>query len=190
MSSVINLTLLERVDQARIDAGNVQFTVVNGYSTNLDRTIVRDIDTMDAPTLAAFKKVTDFITYGFEAGCAIINVALDVSTGVFDFGASYLRDKIATDSVTPIANGLLLGIRFEFAGFTTNTFIDTVFEWGKGFTPEDIALLAAKIVTVTVPESGDGFTVASADDCRISFSKPVTVSGSYVINYPLQGTIL
>jgi len=147
MSNYLNITLQQRIDAAAINAGNVQLIVVNAYAPELESTLQLDTADMSPDTLEAFRTVTDFLTYAFEATCPVIKVAFDVDGYLFDFSESYMRNAQNTLFDTPIENGLLLGVRFEFPGFNLNPFLGVVYEWGKGFTPEDKTALLENITT-------------------------------------------
>lgn len=189
MSNVINISLLQRLDSAEIDAGGIKdILLLNEYDGGLAEDAVIAVADLDSTTLAAFKTVNDFLTWQFEANCPVIKVKYTPEDKEFDLRESYLRDVVDTDAVAALDDETPVKVRFEFPGFEENTFIDVTAFYKSDFDPDDIAALAAAGITIT----GDGahFTISTTRECRVFFSKPDDAETNYVIYYPAALTII
>jgi len=185
--NIINLTILQHSDRADVAAAGTTVTVTNNYASGLKSTDVVTLSAMDADTLEAFKKVTDYFTYAFEALCPVIKVVYAVR--VFTLSGSYNRSGVSTVTPVFITTGTTLDVRFEFPGFDINAFVTVQYVFGTGFDTAALATLTAAGVTVT---NGDkAFTVMSNNrECKVYFSQPSGTTGKYVINYPAAETII
>lgn len=193
MDSILKTTFTDRLDQSKIDAfaglpDDIGVTINNEYSPELKPVYTALLKEMDADTLTAFKKVVDFFSYGLEAGCPVIAVEYDSVNKVFDLTKSYLRSEISTEIPTSLDNGLLISLRFEFAGFLINDFVDVELFYNQPFSSEDVAALSHYGISLT--GSGKIFSIENSSDCRVYFSKPQNVVGRYIIDYPANYTII
>jgi hypothetical protein len=193
MSNFFNIDLTRRLDQADIDASIaggelVEFQDNDKYTDMAGRGQSLSVNDMSAGVLAAFKTFIDHVTYPFEAGALILKV--DYANRAVDFSRSYVRDKVSTTGVTVIPNGTLINVRFEFAGFTQNPFIDAVFTYGTGFSTEDNAALLAAGISIKPAVGNKGFGFTNARECKVLVTRPGSVSQNYVIVYPASGTII
>jgi len=187
MSNLINLTILQHADNADVAVSGTTVTVNNSYASGLKDKDVVTLSAMDADTLEAFKKVTDYFTYAFEASCPVIKVAY--AARVFSLAGSYDRSGVGTVTPPFITTATPLDVRFEFPGFDVNDFVTAQYIFGTGFDTAALAALAAAGVVVT---NGDkAFTlVSNTRECKVYFSQPSGTTGKYVIVYPAAETII
>jgi len=185
--NLINLTILQHSDRADVAAAGTTVTVTNSYATGLKDKDVVTLNAMDADTLEAFKKITDYFTWAFEALCPVIKVVY--AARVFNLSGSYNRSVVSTVTPAFITTGTTLDVRFEFPGFDINAFVTVQYVFGTGFDTAALASLAAAGVAVT---NGDkAFTVVSNNrECKVYFAQPGGTTGKYVINYPATETII
>jgi len=186
--NLINLTILQHADNADVAAAGTTVTVTNSYASGLKDTDVVTLSAMDADTLAAFKKVTDYFTYAFEAMCPVIKIGY--AARVFSLGGSYERgSNVSTAAPSEITGGTTLDVRFEFPGFDVNGFVTAQYVFGVGFNSAALATLTAAGLTVT---NGDkAFTlVANTRECKVYFAQPGDTLGKYVIVYPGAETVI
>ena len=187
MSNLFTINIAQRIDQDMFIDPGAQFTATNNYDTNLKPGNLFTVSDMDTDTLAAFKKVTDYITYAFEASYPVIKI--DYHDGIFDFGGSYLRNAASTAAPAALPSGTVITVRFEFSGFVENSAIQVPYVYGSGFASGDIALLEA--AGVTVLSTGDDFYITnSVRECKVYFLQPEGTAGKYIFDYPAKETII
>jgi len=177
MSNLINLTILKHADRDDIAVSGTTVTVTNSYASGLKDTDVVTLSAMDADTLEAFKKVTDYFTYAFEALCPVIKVAY--AARVFNLAGSYNRSAVGTVTPVFITTGTLLDVRFEFPGFDINDTVTASYVFGSGFDGAALTTLTAAGLTVT---NGDkAFTlVSNTRECKVYFSQPASFADTCV----------
>ena len=193
MSDVLNITMLKRLDQDNIDNAlavpeTLTILLANGYASGIPEADYADVNNMDHDTLAAFKKVMDFLSNRFEAACPIWKIGFESGSKTFDFSNSYMRDTVATTGVTAMPAAQPLTVRFEFASFTIPQYVDITYTYNESISGTDKNALAAYGISVTM--DGVGFNVSNERECKISFYKPDAQEGNYVIDTLYQGVIL
>lgn len=194
MIDVLNIALLKRLDQSVIDAAiaapeTLTILLTNQYDDGLTDEASVNVNDMDSTTLTAFKTVTDYLSYLFEAGCPVFKIAYDELGYEWDLSDSYLRDAVSTASPTAMTADQPLTVRFEFPSFVTGEAIEAVFEYGTGFSSAD--KLALGNAGVSVIDSGTTFRITnSTRECKVTFSKPVSELGAYVIQQEQQEYII
>jgi hypothetical protein len=192
MSNVLKITMQSRLDSPTIDAAilndvPIDIEFVNEYSENLVATTTVSINDLVSGDLSSLKGIIDFLTVAIEPSALIFNVLLDGK--IFNLQDSYVRDiKDTSGTLTAIANGTPLIVRFEIPGFEGNQIFDLSLWYNQAFSPTEIEDLRA---TLAIFVTGDGseFTIANDTICKVSFLKPIPTSDVYVIKSEAENVI-
>lgn len=193
MSNTATITLHKRPDRADTDANLAAdvlmvLQVVNEYSGVLEAQVPLDVNDMDTDVQAAYKTLTDYLTWPLEAAAVIVKADYDAGAKAFDFSRSYVRAAQSTLSPASLADNTPIMVRFEFAGFAVNEAVDVTWPYGGDFSSGDKELLGNAGVVTTAAAAGFSFTNTRA--CKVGFYKPDAEPDAYVVVYPAAGTVI
>jgi len=181
MSNLFNITALQYLDRAEIEIGG-EFLVQNVFG----QSVVIDEDYMSSDSITALKNFMDHIWWQMAAGSVIVKA--DYGSRHIDFLRSYVRNAESTAVTSALPYGQKINVRFEFPGFTENTFVADNFEYGIGF--KNPALLAAAGIVVTQYPDDAAFSFTNDRECRITIAAPDDATQNYIVLFPMENTTI
>lgn len=191
MSSLI-FNLTKRIDSIAINEAVSLSTplivsVKNDYSDAVDGSATIDISAVDSSTVDAFKLVVDAFTWPIEENALVWKIKYAAKT--FDLSQSYVRDQESTDgSLTAIADGTPIKLRFEVATFSGVDFVEIDLWFNQSFAPSDVTALER--IGVFLSGNGIEFSFTNTKDLKVYFTKPTSATDIYVIDYPALNEVI
>lgn len=165
---------------AAIALGSYKVKMQNAFITGAPEDIIVDVVDFDSTYREAFLKTVDQLLFTTCENATVWKVARDAKT--FNLENSYVRSALVSGVATGVlTTGVPLRVKFEVPGFLTSLQREIDLWYNDDFNPVDVAALDE--IGVTLTGNGSEFTIANLVETKVSFSKPVGVSGLYVINY-------
>lgn len=175
------------IDAAVIDPGYFLIEVENKFLDNSQGKSDINLATVNKRYSDAFKDVIDFAAYIFEENAFVWKISL--SNNILKLENSFIRDKMDTNGIlTNMPDGKPLKMKFEVPGFSSSNYREIDLWYNQDFSPADLSILEE--IGITLTGNGREIHIVNAIECKISFSKPPAIAGSYIIDFDGIGLIV